>query len=153
MQHCELMFQGERLRALQHGALHWPRKRLLGVAGLHMGKSARMARTGSDLHPLLRGQRGPKCCDLCRKRGLPVGSGVVENPCKHIVENRFKKSGSAGRKRAPTPCSPPYPASKTCVGPTSSIGGLVAPQPPDQKMGCTRVLAVSLQRSEKHATC
>ena len=72
-------------------------------------------------------------CDLCRKRELPVGSGVVENACKHIVGNRFKKSGSAGRKRAPTPCSPPYAASKTCVGPTSSIGGLAAPQPPDQK--------------------
>ena len=62
-------------------------------------------------------------------------------------------SRSAGRKRVPTPCSPPYAALKTCVDPTSSIGELFAPQPPDQKMGCTRVLAVSLQRSEKHASC
>ena len=88
MQHCEFMFQGERLQALQHGALYRSRKRLLAVADLHMGKSARMARTGG-LHPLLRGQRGPK-----RRRGLPVGSGVVENACKHIVGIRWSKAGA-----------------------------------------------------------
>ena len=32
-------------------------------------------------------------CDLYRARGLPVGSGVVESACKHIVGNRFKKAG------------------------------------------------------------
>ena len=32
-------------------------------------------------------------CDLYRTRGLPVGSGVVESACKHIVGNRFKKAG------------------------------------------------------------
>ena len=32
-------------------------------------------------------------CDLRRKRGLPVGSGVVENTCRHIVGNRLKKVG------------------------------------------------------------
>ena len=31
--------------------------------------------------------------DLYRKRGLPVGSGVVESACKRIVGNRCKKSG------------------------------------------------------------
>ena len=63
--------------------------------------------------------------DLCRKRGLPVGSGVVESACKQIVGSRFK--------RATAPCSPPIAASQTAVGPTSSIGGLAAPQPPDLK--------------------
>ena len=32
-------------------------------------------------------------CDLCRKRGLPVGSGVVESACKQIVGSRFKGAG------------------------------------------------------------
>ena len=31
--------------------------------------------------------------DLYRKRGLPVGSGVVESACKRIVGSRFKRSG------------------------------------------------------------
>ena len=31
--------------------------------------------------------------DLCQTRGLPVGSGIVESACKHIVGNRFKQSG------------------------------------------------------------
>ena len=51
-----------------------------------------------------------------------------------------KSSGAAstgrrptGRKREPTPCSPPNAASKTTDGPTSSIGGPSAPQPSDQK--------------------
>ena len=45
---------------------------------------------------------------------------------------------TAGRKWVPTPRSPSDAASKTCVGPASSNGGLVAPQPPaDQKMNHT----------------
>ena len=32
-------------------------------------------------------------CDLCRKRGLPVGAGVVESACKQIVGSRFKGAG------------------------------------------------------------
>ena len=32
-------------------------------------------------------------CDLYRKRGLPVGSGVVESACKQIVGSRFKGAG------------------------------------------------------------
>ena len=32
-------------------------------------------------------------CDLCRKRGLPVGSGFVESACNCIVGNRVKQSG------------------------------------------------------------
>ena len=31
--------------------------------------------------------------DLCRKLGLPVGSGVVESACKQIVGSRFKRAG------------------------------------------------------------
>ena len=31
--------------------------------------------------------------DLYRKRGLPVGSGVVESACKQIVGSRFKRAG------------------------------------------------------------
>ena len=31
-------------------------------------------------------------------RGLPVGSGVVESACKHIVGNRFKGAGCRGSK-------------------------------------------------------
>lgn len=51
MQHCEFMFQGERLQAFANGTLFWPRKQLLAVADLHLGKSARMARTGRSLLP------------------------------------------------------------------------------------------------------
>ena len=29
-------------------------------------------------------------CDICRKRGLPVGSGVAERACKRIVGSGFK---------------------------------------------------------------
>ena len=32
-------------------------------------------------------------CDLCRKRGLPVGSGFVESACKLVVGNRLKGAG------------------------------------------------------------
>ena len=32
-------------------------------------------------------------CDLCRKRGLPVGSGVVESACRQIAGSRFKGAG------------------------------------------------------------
>ena len=39
----------------------------------------------------------------------------------------------AFREQAPTPFSPSNAASKTCVGPVSSNGWLVALQPPDQK--------------------
>ena len=42
---------------------------------------------------LLRGRQGSNACDRCRKRGLPVGSGVVESACKQIVGSRFKRSG------------------------------------------------------------
>ena len=31
--------------------------------------------------------------DLCRTRGLPVGSGIVESACNCIVGNRLKGAG------------------------------------------------------------
>ena len=71
--------------------------------------------------------------DLCRARGPPVGSGIVESACNCIVGNRLKGAGRTGRKRAPTACSPSDAASKTGAGPTSSIGGLAASQPHNQK--------------------
>ena len=33
-------------------------------------------------------------CDEYRRRGLPVGSGVIEGGCKHVVVDRLKESGS-----------------------------------------------------------
>ena len=43
------------------------------------------------------------------------------------------REGEAGKQAAPTPCSPPDAASKTCVVRTSSNGGLVAVRLPHQK--------------------
>ena len=43
-----------------------------------------------------------------------------------------KEPGSTGRRREPTPCSPSNVASRTTVGPTSSIGGPVVHPLPDQ---------------------
>ena len=50
-------------------------------------------RSRRSLHPHLRGHRGPNAMRSLSKRGLPIGSGVVESACKHIVGNRFKKAG------------------------------------------------------------
>jgi len=44
-------FRGEALRLLPSGALHWPARRLLCVADLHLGKSDRLARNGGPLLP------------------------------------------------------------------------------------------------------
>ena len=54
-----------------------------------------------------------------------------------------KSRSAACRRRVPTPSSPPDAASKTRVGPTSPIGGLVAAQPSDQKMKRTQLCAVA----------
>ena len=67
------------------------------------------------------------------RRGLPTGSGIAESACNCIARTGSNSREAAGRKRAPTPCPPSDAASKTCVGPTSSIGGLAAPQPPNQR--------------------
>ena len=47
-------------------------------------------------------------------------------------EFRCSRARSASR-REPTPCPPPDAASKTCAGPTSSIGGPVMPPPPNPR--------------------
>jgi DNA ligase-associated metallophosphoesterase len=44
-------FRGETLHALPTGALYWPRRRLLCVSDLHLGKSDRMARRGGPMLP------------------------------------------------------------------------------------------------------
>ena len=54
---------------------------------------------------------------------------VLDGPEPHAVNGR----DAAGRKREPTPCSPPNAASKATARPTSSIGGFAAPQPSDQR--------------------
>ena len=71
--------------------------------------------------------------DLYRARGLQVGSGVVKAPASASSGTGSNNRGAAGRKRAPTPCSPSNTASKTTTGPKSSIGGIAAPRLPDQK--------------------
>ncbi len=72
-------------------------------------------------------------CDLCRKRGLPVGSGVVESVCKQIVGSRFEGAGRRWSKAGANALLAVKCASGTTAGPTSSIGGLAAPQPLDQE--------------------
>ena len=37
-------------------------------------------------------------CGLCRTRGLPVGSGIVESACKRIVGSRLKGAGRCWSK-------------------------------------------------------
>jgi len=64
------------------------------IFGLHA------VRSGRGLHPHLRGRQGRMRCDPCRKRDLPVGSGIVESACKRIVGNRFKRSGRRWSKAA-----------------------------------------------------
>ena len=52
-------------------------------------------------------------CDLYRRRELPVGSGIVKAPASASSEAGSKDPGAVGRRREPTPCSPPDAASKT----------------------------------------
>ena len=47
--------------------------------------------------------------------------------------SRARPRARPANRRAPTPCSPPDAASKTCAGPTSSIGGPVMPPPNPRK--------------------
>nr|WP_111299030.1 ligase-associated DNA damage response endonuclease PdeM [Paracoccus saliphilus] len=44
-------FHGQRLEARPSGAMHWPARRWLIVADLHLGKSERLARRGGTLLP------------------------------------------------------------------------------------------------------
>ena len=63
--------------------------------------------------------------------GFWWGSTAPEFRC-----SRARSRARLASRRAPTPCSPANAASKACVGPTSSNGGLVA-VPSAQKMGCS----------------
>lgn len=49
--HHAFSLAGQTLHALPSGALHWPARRLLVVADLHLGKSERLARRGGSLLP------------------------------------------------------------------------------------------------------
>ena len=49
--------------------------------------------------------------DVCRKRGMPVGSGVVESACKRIVGSRFKRAGFRWSKAGANA----LPAVKCCI--------------------------------------
>lgn len=51
MTHHPFTLNGQSLRALPSGALHWPAQNLLCVSDLHLGKSERMARRGGALLP------------------------------------------------------------------------------------------------------
>ena len=78
-------------------------------------------------------------CDLCRKRGLPVGAGVAKAPASTSSGTGSNRRGAAGRKRALTPCSPSDTASKTCVGPASSMEVLSRRSRMAKKMERTRI--------------
>ena len=66
----------------------------------------------ADLKPYLRLEAVATCihccktnkdrrrCDLCRKRRLPIRSGIVEGACKQIVGSRFKQAGCRWSKAA-----------------------------------------------------
>ena len=69
-----------------------------------------------------------------RIRGFPVGTGVVESVCTQIIGSRFKRSGCRWSKAANNALLAVKCCIERIVGPTSSIGGFVVSQPPDQKM-------------------
>ena len=73
------------------------------------------------------------------KRAFKGQDGSVAARLRKTREQRASGAGSsgraaAGRRRAPTPCSPSNAASTTTDGLTSSIGGPAAPQPPGPKI-------------------
>ena len=84
--------------------------------------------------------------DVYRKRGLPVGSGVVESACSGSSEAGSSGRDATGRRRAPTPCSPSNAASTTPAGPTSSIGGPAETQLPDPKIWAAPNLRIPLAK-------
>ena len=69
--------------------------------------------------------------DLYRRRGLPVGSGIVESACKRIVGSRLKAGRhceSDHQRRLDQCCI------ENRLGPTCSIAGLPPRQPPNQRI-------------------
>ena len=70
-----------------------------------------------------------------RSRVQPMRSdpALRKAPANTSSGTGSKERNATGRKHAPTHCSPSDAASKTGVGPTSSIGGLAARPPPDQR--------------------
>ena len=70
------------------------------IFGLHAVRSARWSEALAACIRTYGANRDRMRCDPCRKRGLPVGSGIVESACKRIVGNRFKQSGRRWSKAA-----------------------------------------------------
>lgn len=69
--------------------------------------------------------------DLCRKGGLPVGSGILKASASESSGAASNDQGAAGRMRAPMLCPLSNAVSKPIAGPTSLIGKVVASQPPN----------------------
>ena len=67
--------------------------------------------------------------DLCRKDGLPVGSGILKAPASESSGAASNDQDAAGRMRDPMLCPPSNAVSKPIAGPASSIGRVVASQP------------------------
>ena len=82
------------------------------------------------------GQDSRRATRLARFRAVVEGMSRTSQCSGH--------AGAARRKRAPTPCPPSIAASKTTVGPTSSIGGPAAAQSPDQENGMRRLRVARL---------
>ncbi len=71
--------------------------------------------------------------DSYRKRGMQIGSGVVESSCRHIVALRLKRPGSRWTlKRGRTPCWQSNARSRTCAGWTSWTGRSECRRRPNQ---------------------
>ena len=99
--------QSARLRGYHDAVPDLGQRRMEGVDGENQGalNDGVVARVIADLKPLReRNKTVAACmdcfkadgeqmrCDLCRKRGLPVGSGVSERAYEKIVVSRFTQS-------------------------------------------------------------
>ena len=94
-----------------------------GVADVPSSAFSRIGRTAPSAGRY-EANRDQMRCDLCRARGLQVGSDVAEASASTSSGTGSNNRDNAGRKRSPTPCPPSNAASKTAAGPKSSIGGM-----------------------------